>query len=64
MNDTLENAYALVLADLEDRNSHTIGRLLAWDITGKEDEMIYRAWLNAKQFIEHYEWNNPRKVNE
>jgi len=58
MNDTLENAYALVLADLEDRNSHTIGKLLAWDITGKEDEIVYRAWLTAKQFIEHYEGKN------
>jgi len=58
MSETLENAYALVLADLEDRNSHTIGRLLAWDITGKEDEIVYRAWLNAKQFIEHYEREN------
>lgn len=61
MNEELTKAYEIVLADLEDRNSHTIGRLLEWDITGKEDEMIYRAWLNAKQFIERYEWDNPRE---
>lgn len=60
MNEELEKAYALVLEDLEDRNSHTIGRLLAWDISGKEDDMIYRAWLVAKNFIEAYEWENPR----
>ena len=60
MNEELEKAYALVLEDLEDRNSHTIGRLLAWDITGKEDELMYRAWLVVKNFIEAYEWENPR----
>jgi hypothetical protein len=60
MNEELQQAYALVLADLEDRNSHTIGRLLEWDITGKEDELIYRAWLAAKQFIEDWEWNKAR----
>jgi len=49
---TLERAYELVLADLEDRNSHTIGRLLRWDLTGQEDELMYRAWLSAKTFIE------------
>jgi hypothetical protein len=51
MSDELKRAYVLVLADLEDRNSHTIGRLLEWDITGKEDELIYRAWLVAKNFM-------------
>jgi hypothetical protein len=50
----LEQAYELVLADLEDRNSHTIGRLLQWDYTGQEDELMFRAWLSAKQFIEQY----------
>lgn len=53
----LEQAYKIVLADLEDRNSHTIGRLLEWDITGGEDELMYRAWLLAKQFIEQHEGN-------
>lgn len=52
----LDKAYELVLADLEDRNSHTIGRLLQWDFTGKDDDLIYRAWLAAKQFIEDYEY--------
>jgi hypothetical protein len=51
MNEELEQAYALVLADLEDRNSHTIGRLLEWDISGREDEILYRAWLSAKNFL-------------
>jgi hypothetical protein len=60
MSEELEQAYALVLADLEDRNSHTIGRLLQWDITGKEDELMYRAWLTAKNFIEAYEWEKAR----
>lgn len=48
----LEKAYEIVLADLEDRNSHTIGRLLQWDYTGQEDEILYRAWLCAKLFLE------------
>jgi hypothetical protein len=60
MNEELKAAYELVLADLEDRNSHTIGRLLQWDITGKEDELMYRAWLTAKNFIEAYEWEKAR----
>ena len=51
MNEELEQAYALVLADLEDRNSHLIGRLLEWDISGKEDEVMYRTWLVAKNFL-------------
>lgn len=56
----LQKAYEIVLADLEDRNSHTIGRLLRWDITGQEDELMYRAWLSAKQFIEQYEWDKAK----
>ena len=51
MNDELEQAYALVLADLENRNSHLIGRLLEWDISGQEDETVYRTWLVAKNFL-------------
>ena len=51
MNEELEQAYALVLADLEYRNSHLIGRLLEWDISGKEDEVMYRTWLVAKNFL-------------
>lgn len=52
----LEQAYQLVLADLEDRNSHVIGRLLEWDISGSnedtnEDELMYRTWLVAKNFM-------------
>jgi hypothetical protein len=51
MNEELENAYSLVLADLENRNSHLIGRLLEWDISGGEDELMYRTWLVAKNFL-------------
>lgn len=51
MNEQLEKAYALVLEDLEDRNSHVIGRLLEWDISGQEDELLYRTWLVAKNFL-------------
>ena len=51
MNEELTKAYELVLADLEDRNSHVIGRLLEWDMTGKEDELVYRTWLVAKNFL-------------
>lgn len=53
----IDEAYKIVLADLEDRNSHTIGRLLQWDYTGKDDELMYRAWLVAKNFIESFEWD-------
>lgn len=52
----LDKAYEIVLADLEERNSHTIGRLLRWDLTGQEDELMYRTWVVAKTFIENYEW--------
>ena len=58
----LDKAYEIVLADLEDRNSHTIGRLLRWDMTGDpEDELMYRTWLIAKNFIEQYEWEKARQ---
>lgn len=52
MNEELEWAYSLVLTDLEDRNSHVIGRLLEWDMGNKEDdELMYRTWLVAKNFM-------------
>jgi hypothetical protein len=51
MSPELKAAYELVLADMEDRNSHVLGRLLEWDITGKEDELMYRTWLVAKNFM-------------
>jgi hypothetical protein len=58
----LDKAYEMVLADLEERNSHTIGRLLRWDIQGDpQDEMMFRAWLVAKNFIEQYEWDNSKQ---
>jgi len=56
----LDKAYELVLADLEERNSHTIGRLLLWDYTGKDEELMYRAWLVAKTFIEQHEWDKAK----
>jgi len=56
----LDKAYEIVLADLEERNSHTIGRLLRWDLTGQEDELMYRAWLVAKTFIEQHEWDKAK----
>ena len=56
----LDKAYEIVLADLEERNSHTIGRLLRWDLTGQEDELMYRAWLVAKTFIEQQEWEKAK----
>jgi len=56
----LDKAYELVLADLEERNSHTIGRLLRWDLTGQEDELMYRAWVVAKTFIEQHEWEKAK----
>ena len=60
MNEELEKAYALVLADLEDRNSHVIGRLLEWDInedslSPRESELLYRTWLVAKNFLYSYQ---------
>lgn len=64
MNEQLRQAYDLVLADLEDRNSHTIGRLLAWDLSGREDELMFRAWLAAKNFIESYEWEKGKVSGE
>ena len=57
----LDKAYEIVLADLEERNSHTIGRLLRRDIQGSpDDELMYRAWLSAKNFIEQYEWEKAK----
>ncbi len=58
MNEELRKAAQIVLDYLEDNNSHTIGRLLAWDLFGeqdaKRDEVRYRTWLVAKQFEEQY----------
>jgi len=60
MEEELASAYELVLADLENRNSHTLGRLLKWEITqgdnstalDPESEVMFRALLAAKNFIE------------
>lgn len=56
MNKELKNALEIVLADLEENNNHTVGKLLYWAYF--EDEMTkdkalqtYRAWLLARDFI-------------
>jgi hypothetical protein len=66
MDKDLQRAYELVLADLEDRNSHTLGRLLNWEISQDnsaqnsrgEDEVIYRALLAAKNYMEAHSTKN------
>jgi hypothetical protein len=64
MNEEQTKAARIVLDYLEDRNSHTIGRLLEWDLfDGREDEISYRTWLVAKNFEEAYfssEWKRKR----
>lgn len=51
----LDTAYQMVLADLEDNNNHTVGRLLYWHKYGTNDksqnELMYRTWLVAKKFL-------------
>jgi hypothetical protein len=58
MNEEQTRAARIVLDYLEENNSHTIGRLLTWDLFGEEDpkrdELRYRTWLVAKQFEEAY----------
>jgi hypothetical protein len=62
VNEEQEKAARIVLDYLEDNNSHTIGRLLTWDLFGEKDpirdEMRYRTWLVAKTF-EEAEYANP-----
>lgn len=58
MNKEQMEAARVVLDYLEENNSHTIGRLLAWDLFGeqdpKRDEILFRTLLVAKQFEEQY----------
>jgi hypothetical protein len=66
MDKDLQRAYELVLADLEERNSHTLGRLLKWEISQDnsaqnsrgESEIAYRALLAAKNFMEAHSTTN------
>lgn len=56
MNNELKNALKIVLADLENDNNHTIGKLLYWayyeeNLTAEKAELAYRAWLLARDFI-------------
>jgi hypothetical protein len=58
MNEEQIKAARIVLDYLEENNSHTIGRLLTWDLFGEEDpvrdELRFRTWLVAKQFEEQF----------
>lgn len=55
----LNDAMWKVLDHLEEYNSHTLGRLLHWEMFGsvsdREDELIYRTFLVAKNFLEQFE---------
>ena len=66
MNEEQTRAAKIVLDYLEENNSHTIGRLLAWDLFGEtdpqRDELRFRTWLVAKQFEEQFYWEGS-KVN-
>ena len=51
MNEEQEKSARIVLHYLEENNSHTIGRLLYWDLfDGSEDGISYRTWLVAKNY--------------
>jgi hypothetical protein len=65
MTEEQRKAAEIVLDYLEENNSHTIGRLLAWDLfDGRENEITYRTWLVAKTFEEQYfadEWKREKE---
>lgn len=65
MNEEQRKAAEIVLDFLEENNSHTIGRLLQWDLfDGRENEITYRTWLVAKTFEEAYfagEWKREKE---
>ena len=57
MRDEIKKALTLILADLEDNNDHTTGRLLefAYGLHPEaQDETLYRARLLAQHFIYDY----------
>jgi hypothetical protein len=64
MNEEQEKAARIVLDYLEENNSHTIGRLLNWDLfDGSEESISYRTWLVAKEFEEeeiYKEWKKGK----
>jgi len=50
MNEEQTRAAKIVLDYLEENNSHTIGRLLAWDLFGLGDSDLMEAtWEMAKK---------------
>jgi len=50
MTEEQRKAAQIVLDYLEDNNSHTIGRLLAWDLFGLgDDELMSATWEAAKK---------------
>jgi hypothetical protein len=53
MNEEQKRAAQIVLDYLEENNSHTIGKLLAWDLFGRttDEEKISRALELAKNHI-------------
>ncbi len=58
MTEEQEKAAKIVLAYLEDINSHTLGRLLKWQLFGeqdpRQDELLYRAELSASSLLFAY----------
>lgn len=52
MNEEQEKAARIVLDYLEENNSHTIGKLLDWDLFGVGDnEKMSKAWELARDYI-------------
>ena len=53
MNEEQEKAAKIVLDYLEENNSQTIGKLLAWDLFGitNDEEKISKAWELARDYI-------------
>ena len=50
MNDEQTKAAQIILDLLEETNSHTIGRLLAWDLFGLGDNKLMESvWEAAKK---------------
>lgn len=50
MNEQQKRAAQIVLDYLEETNSHTIGRLLAWNCFGLgDDELMTATWEAAKK---------------
>ncbi|NBW18825.1 MAG: hypothetical protein EBR82_63710 [Caulobacteraceae bacterium] len=58
MNEEQKKAAEMVLAFLEENNSHTLGRLLEWELFGVadpiQDELLFRAHQVASSFLFAY----------